>query len=417
MYLLLSLIMALLSPFASAAKTNARQAALFNFAIVRNYFTMSDYQDNMLFCDKKWQTSSKPYNEIIFIQFHKSIDTKKLKITYDTTKAQCLIIPVNHNKSKIFIINIKSRKNPKLLTTFVDGYFFWTLPGDRISIDKISLDSLPVVAVRQAYKTKPYRRSVEITDNDTVSAVEKGNTLIFWEKQRLCIGKIKNNTFYGYKITKGTKAEKVQVKVKSDKNRIEIKEHKFYFSIPDSAFVLLRDLDSSITEDIRYATDNNFMHRKMYPCATCMLRYIVAKDLVAVNNDLRPKGLRLKVYDCYRPFSVQVKMWNKIHNINYVAPPSKGSMHNRGAAVDLTITTNSGEELDMGTGFDFFGPQASPKYMELPDNVLKNRAMLDSVMIAHNFRPIRTEWWHFYHIKARNYAISDIPLPCKSITE
>ena len=110
--------------------------------------------------------------------------------------------------------------------------------------------------------------------------------------------------------------------------------------------VELNKLDPTIKLEIRYATANNFMHTPLYPVARVFLRAPAARALEEVERDLAPRGLGLKVFDGYRPYSVTVRMWEPIKNPDFVADPAKGSRHNRGAAVDLTlIDLKSGAEL------------------------------------------------------------------------
>lgn len=138
----------------------------------------------------------------------------------------------------------------------------------------------------------------------------------------------------------------------------------------------------------------------------------VAKALLKVNRELEKKGVGLKMYDCYRPHSVQWALWKKVPDPRYVADPRKGSMHNRGSAVDLTlIELATGQELNMGTPFDYFGVEAYIDYQKLPAEVLKNRKMLRDLMVANGFRTTRTEWWHFSYALAA-YPISDMIWSC-----
>lgn len=154
-------------------------------------------------------------------------------------------------------------------------------------------------------------------------------------------------------------------------------------------------LDSSFVIDLRYATDSNFVDTIMYECGRCFLRPAVAMAVFEAQATLRPLGFRLMLLDCYRPRPVQWRLWNKVPDPRYVSDPRKGSMHNRGAAVDLTLADLDGNELDMGTPFDFFGPEAYPAYTQHPDSILERRKLLSETMIKHGFRAIRTEWWHF----------------------
>lgn len=179
----------------------------------------------------------------------------------------------------------------------------------------------------------------------------------------------------------------------------------------DSLIELIR-LDSSFRVDIPYATDSNFTKTTLYPCNKCLIRYKVAKALVNANNLLKDKGLKLKMLDCYRPLSVQHKMWKVYPNPVYVADPNTGeaSMHNRGVAVDVTIVDLSGNELDMGTKFDHFGKEAWPSYRNFSDTILKNRDLLSQTMLKVGFRNSRSEWWH-YSLKGVNFKVEDLPLP------
>ena len=181
----------------------------------------------------------------------------------------------------------------------------------------------------------------------------------------------------------------------------------------DSGWVDLQELDSTLVIDIRYATTNNFVESKMYPCARCLLRAEVAQALLFVQRKLQVKGLGLKFYDCYRPWSVQKALWEKMPDARYVTRPEKGSMHNRGGAVDLTIIDQHGDELDMGTPYDFFGEEAYHTFTELPDSILSNRELLKSTMLEAGFHHIRTEWWH-YSFQKKMYELSDYQWPCPS---
>ena len=154
-------------------------------------------------------------------------------------------------------------------------------------------------------------------------------------------------------------------------------------------------LDQTIDIDIRYATTNNFVKEQMYECPRCFLRPDVAKAIGKIQKELQQKGLGLKMFDCYRPKPIQQKLWDKVPDARYVTPPWKGSMHNRGVAVDLTLTDSLGQEINMGTSYDFFGPEAHHDFMLLPKHVLANRTLLKTAMESSGFQAIRTEWWHY----------------------
>lgn len=184
--------------------------------------------------------------------------------------------------------------------------------------------------------------------------------------------------------------------------------------IPDydtTQWVDLLFMDSSIIIDLKYAGEDNFVKEKMYECARCFLRPQAAKVVLKIHRDLQEKGMGLKLFDCYRPLSIQQKLWDKVPDATYVTNPKKGSMHNRGLAVDLTIVDRNGQELDMGTPFDFFGRKAHHTHMDHPREVLENRRLLKSTMEAVGFKSIRTEWWH-YSYRSAKYPLADMVWSC-----
>lgn len=179
----------------------------------------------------------------------------------------------------------------------------------------------------------------------------------------------------------------------------------------EDGWVDLIKLDSSVGLDIRYATTQNFVGEKMYPCARCILRTRVANALIEVQRNLQVHGMRLKVFDCYRPWSIQSALWQKMPDARYVTRPEKGSMHNRGAAVDLTLMDEQGNELDMGTEYDFFGEEAYHTFTDHSELILAQRKLLRELMAEAGFKHIRTEWWHYsFHLE--QYEISDYRWPC-----
>jgi D-alanyl-D-alanine dipeptidase len=164
--------------------------------------------------------------------------------------------------------------------------------------------------------------------------------------------------------------------------------------------------------DIRYATENNFMNQVIYDCPGCLMRKEAGEALVAIHNHLTKKGLGLKFFDCYRPAPYQEKLWSVMPDPRYVAPPEKGSNHSRGQAIDLTIVNlDTGEELNMGTTYDFFGREAHPGYQKLPKDILGNRRLLSDVMQQFGYVPITSEWWHF-DFKGTRFEVSDFLWSC-----
>lgn len=167
-----------------------------------------------------------------------------------------------------------------------------------------------------------------------------------------------------------------------------------------------------ISLDLRYATSNNFVKTTLYDCPRCYLRPEVAEALEQANNELLAKGYKLKMFDCYRPQGIQEKLWEIKPDEDYVTMPSKGSMHSRGLAVDLTLETKEGQNVDMGTDFDYFGEKAHYTYREFPQEILRNRYLLKHTMEKYGFKSIRTEWWH-YSMTDLKYPLSDWEWTCK----
>lgn len=171
----------------------------------------------------------------------------------------------------------------------------------------------------------------------------------------------------------------------------------------------IQAINSRILLDIKYATADNFVNKAIYERVGAYLQEDVARKLDQVQQYLEKQGLGLKVWDAYRPVSVQRALWAIVPDERYVAHPDKGSNHNRGAAVDVTLVSAAGYELNMPTGFDDFTERAHYTYQDLEPAQIKNRAFLCDVMTAHGFQPLETEWWHFNDNNAHQYSVLDIP--------
>jgi zinc D-Ala-D-Ala dipeptidase len=163
--------------------------------------------------------------------------------------------------------------------------------------------------------------------------------------------------------------------------------------------------------DLRYSTTNNFMHRRLYPfLQTTYLRLAAVNALKKVVIALNNKNLTIKIFDAYRPYSVTAEMWEVVKDSRYAADPAKGSGHNRGIAVDLTIVNlRTKKELNMGTDFDNFSDTAHQGFKGLPTTILENRLLLKTIMEKYGFVSLDTEWWHFSLPDANNYELLDIP--------
>lgn len=180
-------------------------------------------------------------------------------------------------------------------------------------------------------------------------------------------------------------------------------------SEPEKRLVDLQSI--GIPLDIRYATANNFMKRPLYPVAKAFLRTPAADALKAVQRELAVSGVGIKVFDAYRPYRVTEAMWEPIRNPDYVADPAKGSRHNRGAAVDLTlIDLATGAELPMPTAYDDFTERAAHSFTDLPAEAVRNRAILRDVMVKHGFQPLPSEWWHYDFGGWEGFELMDVPI-------
>jgi len=183
-------------------------------------------------------------------------------------------------------------------------------------------------------------------------------------------------------------------------------------SIHDTTFVSIKDFSSDFIFDLKYASDDNFLHQRVYDCAECFLRYGTVKKLINANSEFISLGFKIKLYDCYRPLDVQKKMWKIVSNPIYVADPKKGSIHNRGGAVDITLVDNKGNELDMGTKFDHFGEEASHLYVQLSKEIIENRKVLKEVMLNNGFTSFDSEWWHYNSIDSSQMQLANFKWKC-----
>jgi zinc D-Ala-D-Ala dipeptidase len=206
-------------------------------------------------------------------------------------------------------------------------------------------------------------------------------------------GQSKTLNKYGLFVVKDSKTLKQEIKQDSNKQM----------------FDLLR-LIPGLVLDLKYATEDNFMYQKLYPpVTTTFLRKPAADSLKKVVEELKKENSGIKIFDAYRPYSVTEKMWDTVKDDRYAADPSKGSGHNRGTAVDLTlIDLNTKKELPMGTDFDNFSDTAHIDFAHLPADVLNNRNRLRKVMEKYGFIQLTTEWWHYYLPHSSSYELLDL---------
>lgn len=173
----------------------------------------------------------------------------------------------------------------------------------------------------------------------------------------------------------------------------------------DTVLVRLTDVVPNLLCDVRYATADNFTGRVLYSSDTLYARHVVANALATAQEYARAHNLQLKIFDAYRPLSIQRLMWSIVPDERFVADPAKGSRHNRGCAVDLTLCDMQGNDLNMGTGYDEFTEKAAATYTELSVDVINNRKLLDSIMSQAGFTVLPSEWWHYDIVGWERYAI------------
>ncbi len=178
---------------------------------------------------------------------------------------------------------------------------------------------------------------------------------------------------------------------------------------PAKKIVALKKVIPGILIDMPYATSNNFTHTVLYHHPVAYLHEAPANALKLAQDDLLKKGLALKIYDAFRPFSVTCVIWRTATDRHYVANPRKGSNHNRALAVDLTIIDlKTGKELDMGTAYDNFTDSAHHNFRQLPPQVLANRKLLKQTMRKYGFGHVPAEWWHYQWHNDLDYEVIDL---------
>lgn len=174
----------------------------------------------------------------------------------------------------------------------------------------------------------------------------------------------------------------------------------------------LKSCVPNIRYALMYATNKNFTGKRIYPRNTNQT-YLVkdaADALTKVAQELEEIGMGILVWDAYRPYSATVKFWNLIHDERYVANPAKGSGHNRGIAIDMTLyRLATGELIEMPTGFDNFSDTAHHDFMSLNNEQISNRSLLKNTMEKHGFQSFQTEWWHYSWPNNKGYEILNIP--------
>jgi zinc D-Ala-D-Ala dipeptidase len=177
--------------------------------------------------------------------------------------------------------------------------------------------------------------------------------------------------------------------------------------------VELVKLDPAIKLDMRYATTNNFTGRVLYSEARAFLAAPAAQAVSRASKAAQADGFGLTIFDAYRPWRVTKQLWDATPagpKKNYVANPKRGSKHNRGCAVDLSLhDLKTGLLAEMPTEFDDFSEKAHRDYMGASPTAIANRTRLQSYLEAQGFVGLSNEWWHFDFTGWEQYPVMDIP--------
>ena len=179
---------------------------------------------------------------------------------------------------------------------------------------------------------------------------------------------------------------------------------------PEKKMVSLAQIPGIIL-DLRYATTNNFLHKSLYPenIKNSFLRKPAFQALANVAKDFMRRGLVIVIFDAYRPYSVTVEIWNSVKDERYAANPAKGSGHNRGVAVDLTLADAVTHQLlPMPTDFDNFSDSARQDFNSTDAKRMANRNLLRQIMEKYGFLSLSTEWWHFSWPQSENFEVLDL---------
>lgn len=164
--------------------------------------------------------------------------------------------------------------------------------------------------------------------------------------------------------------------------------------------------------DLKYATTDNITGQPIYRDAQCLLHKDAAAGLAISIRVAALAGLRLRIYDAYRPQSAQACLWAACPDPQYVAPPASGSNHSRGTAIDLTLVDTQGQVLDMGAGFDEMHDRAHCFHPSVPAAAQRNRLLLNGIMLAGGFTGMASEWWHFELPDSHAYPLLEEQFDC-----
>ena len=178
---------------------------------------------------------------------------------------------------------------------------------------------------------------------------------------------------------------------------------------PEKELVDLEKFIPGMVLDIRYATTNNFTGEQIYTLAKAYARRPVAESLKKAQAEFNSLGYGIIIFDAYRPYKATVKFYEVYKDTTYVASPYRGSRHNRGCAIDMSlIDLKTKKEIKMPTAFDSFQKEAWPTTPVKDPIARKNRKLIISVMEKYGFKVNASEWWHFDFVGYQKYEVLDI---------
>lgn len=247
--------------------------------------------------------------------------------------------------------------------------------------------------------------------NESVLKLEEDNTKLRNELEHYNKEYAEMETDLNRIVEEKQKMEETLRKIQEEKTAVEKslldeQEKKELFVYRN--LVRVKDIDASVVVELKYATEDNFTQKRVYPSdAKALLRLETALKLKKANERFEQDGYRIKIWDAYRPKSVQEIFWSLVPDPKYVADPSKPSGHNIGTSVDITLIDSDGKELLMPTGYDDFSEKASRNYTGSDATAMKNMKYMEKIMTESGFRGLHSEWWHFDDLSG-NYSPPDV---------
>lgn len=155
---------------------------------------------------------------------------------------------------------------------------------------------------------------------------------------------------------------------------------------------------------------DNVAGRRLYDAARVRATLDTAERVRAAQEELMSHGLSLEVWDAYRPYSATLALWEVVRDSRFAAPPSSGSLHNRGCALDVTLLRRDGARLQMPTAYDVFGRRAGHAWRDLPPRVLRRRFLLRAVLERQGLVALPEEWWHYQQKDLGLPLALDVPI-------